>query len=45
MNSAGAAALIRIPMTRLLLDTDDFFYDCVPILIGCVFSFFYLRRS
>jgi len=37
--SAGAAALIRIPTTKALLTSADFFVDCVPIAVGFVFAF------
>lgn len=36
VDSAGAAALVRISVTRALLTTDDFFLDCLPIAIGYV---------
>lgn len=32
--SAGSAALIRIPTTKVLSATTDFFVDCVPIAVG-----------
>jgi hypothetical protein len=40
--SAGAAPLMRIPATRKLMATDDFFSDCVPIVVGYVFLTFRL---
>ena len=38
MDSAGVAALVRIPAIKALLKTDDFFRDCVPIAIRYVTS-------
>lgn len=32
-NRAGTAALCRIPSTKSLLTTFDFFFDCVPLAV------------
>ncbi|KAF8860952.1 hypothetical protein BDZ45DRAFT_672218 [Acephala macrosclerotiorum] len=33
---AGASAFIRLPATRLLPTTDDFFFDCVPVAVSSI---------
>ncbi len=35
-HSAAAAGLIRIPGTRLLLNSSDFFFDCVPVAASSI---------
>jgi len=36
VNSASVTAFLRIPSTKLLLDTEDYFFDAVPIAIWYV---------